>query len=434
MVKRIDVALISIWNHDLGAIAWEPDRQIGVFEFFPEFANSGLDLAPLVMPLSRLRKGNEKFLFPELSKATYHGLPGLLADALPDRFGNAVIDRWLAGQGRTRDEFSPVERLCYMGKRGMGALEFKPPINRLIDKSVRVEISALVNLAQNVLDKRQDLVVNLKTDDKNAMLDILRVGTSAGGNRPKAVIALNDKTGEVRSGQVKAPPGFDFWLLKFDGVKDLNLADPQGYGRIEYAYYKMAKACGIEMTECRLYEEHNRAHFMTRRFDRIGPEKIHTQTLCALAHFDFNNPGSYSYEQAFQVMLRLQMPHNEIEQLYRRMIFNVIARNQDDHSKNISFKMNKHGGWHLAPAYDIIYAYNPAGKFTSLHQMSINNKRDDLQRDDLLKVGELMNIKRRKQILEQIISEVSAWPEQAKAAGVDKKQVDKIQKTLRLSQ
>lgn len=433
MAGRVEVANVTIWKHKVGAIAWDPKRQIGVFEFEPDFIKTGLDLAPVMMPLSRSGSGQRKFLFPELSRETYQGLPGLLADTLPDKFGNAVIDQWLAGQGRTRDDFSPVERLCYMGKRGMGALEFIPALNRQIDKSVQVEIAELVDLAQSVIDKRQDFKVNLKNEDKDAMLDILRVGTSAGGNRPKAVIALNRKTGEVRSGQVKAPEGFDYWLLKFDGVTDRALGDPEGYGRIEYAYYKMATKCGIEMTECDLYEENNRAHFMTKRFDRSENEKIHIQTLCGLAHFDFNKPGIYSYEQVFQVMRQMQLSHRDIEQFYRRMVFNVLARNQDDHTKNISFIMGKDGVWHLAPAYDVIYAYNPAGKFTSLHQMTINGKRDDISRHDLQTVGEQMDIKNRRVILEEIEEAVSQWSRYAKMAGVENEKIHIIQKTPRLS-
>ena len=414
-----------LWDTLVGAVAWDPELEFATFEFDPSFIRRGLDIAPLKMPLADARRGTTKYQFRTLPKDTYKGLPGMIADALPDRFGNAVIDAWLARQGRTAESFNPVERLCYTGKRAMGALEFTPILERSLERSVSIEIGELVELAQAIADERANLHRHLNKGKSDALLNILRVGTSAGGNRPKAIIALNDETQEVRSGQVEAPSGFDYWVLKFDGVKDNTLGDPAGYGRIEYAYYGMAIKAGIKMMECRLLEEHGRAHFMTRRFDRVKG-KLHLQSLCAIAHFDFNSPGAYSYEQAFQVNRELRLPYEDMEQLYRRMVFNVVARNQDDHTKNIAYLMDEDGKWRLSPAFDVIYSYNPRGAWTSKHQMTINGKRDAFLKDDLLHVGEEMGIRGGKQILDQIVEVVSNWELFAKDAEVEESQVKSL--------
>lgn len=433
MVKKVDSAYVHLWGQLVGVVAWDPDKEFATFEFDKRFLGKGLDLSPLKMPIADARGGTARFEFRTLPKRTYWGLPGMLADALPDRFGNSLIDAWLARQGRTPESFSPVERLCYTGKRAMGALEFSPVINPLIERSVPVEVSELVELAQKVTKERSDLKVKVDPEASQAMLNIIRVGTSAGGARPKAVIALNETTKEVCSGQVDAPDGFDHWVLKFDGISDDALKDPAGYGRIEYAYYQMALSAGIKMTECRLLKENGRAHFMTRRFDRTGKkEKLHMQSLCAIAHFDFNDPGAYSYEQAFQVMRELRLPYSDAEQQFRRMVFNVVARNQDDHTKNITFLMNKEGRWRLSPAYDVIYAYNPAGEWTSRHQMSINGKRDNIVKDDLISVGREMNIKSGNRIIDEIVEVVSGWSNYAKDAGVEASQIKSIGQTHRL--
>jgi serine/threonine-protein kinase HipA len=432
LVEPVDTAFVKLWDDLVGAVAWDQERGISVFEYEPSFLQRNLDIAPLHMPISQAVRGSVKFSFPGLEKNTYKGLPGLLADALPDNFGNRIIDRWLAEQGRTAQDFSPVERLCYTGTRAMGALEFSPLINAQLEESVPIEIAELIDLAQRVIDERENLQTSISGSATTALLDILRVGTSAGGNRPKAVIAINDKTSDIRSGQVTVPPEFTHWIIKFDGVKDTGLGDPAGYGLIEYAYYKMALKAGIIMTECRILPENERSHFLSRRFDR-GPygSKLHMQSLCALAHFDFNQPGSYSYEQAFQVMRELRLPYNDAEQLFIRMVFNILARNQDDHTKNISFLMDKSGKWSLSPAYDVIYSYNPSGKWTSRHQMSVNGKRDDFNRDDLLKVAGEMNIKSARDIIERINQALSEWPQIAKASGVAIEQISRIQKVHR---
>lgn len=433
MVANVDTAYVKLWGMLVGAVAWDRERGFAIFEYEKTFLDKGLDLAPLKMPLVEARRGSAKFEFRTLPKRTFKGLPGMLADALPDRFGNSIIDVWLARQGRTPESFSPVERLCYTGKRAMGALEFSPITNDSIEQSVPVEISELVQLAQTVTREHSQLRANLDQGTSDAILNIIRVGTSAGGARPKAVIAYNEKTKQVCSGQVDAPEDFDYWVLKFDGIKSNSLGDPAGYGRIEYAYYKMAIAAGINMMECRLIEENGRAHFMTKRFDRPKNDgKLHMQSLCAIAHFDFNEPGAYSYEQAFQTMRELRLSYSDAKEQYKRMVFNVVARNQDDHSKNIAFLMNRQGQWGLSPAFDIIYAYNPTGEWTSKHQMSINGKRDNIAREDLVIVGKEMSIKSQDKIMDEIVEVVSKWPDFAKEAGVSSSQIRSIGQTHRL--
>lgn len=423
----VDTAYVKIWGEVVGAVAWDPYMEFGTFEFEPSFLANGLDLAPITMPLELILRGQTKYDFRSLPKITYLGLPGLLADALPDRFGHSVINAWLARQGRTPGSFNPVERLCYTGSRAMGALEFVPILNRSLEKSVPVEIEKLLELSQSVVAEREGLQVDIQEDTSDALLDILRVGTSAGGNRPKAIIALNDQTKEVRSGQVNAPKGFDYWVLKFDGVRDNSLSDPDGYGRIEYAYNKMAVDVGIEMTECRLLKEGGRAHFMTKRFDRSEDgDKLHLQSLCAIAHYDFNNPGGYSYEQTFQVNRELKLPYSDMDQLFKRMVFNVVARNHDDHTKNIAYLMNNDGIWRLSPAFDVIYSYNPTGTWTNRHQMSINGKRDNFTRNDLEVVGDEMGIKDYRKKVDYITDVVSNWSEYAYQAGVKESQAKSI--------
>ena len=433
MVEKVDTALVRMWDRLVGAVAWNEERGLATFEFDPDFLDEGLDLAPLKMPWAQARRAQARFNFPGLAFETFRGMPGLLADALPDQFGNSIIDAWLARQGRTAESFSPVERLCYTGRRAMGALEFEPAVVGALDESVPVEVGELVVLARTMLDNRADLQANLHADTSEALLDIIRVGTSAGGGRPKAVIAVNDATGEVRSGQVEAPEGFDHWILKFDGVRDSQLGEPAGYGRIEFAYHLMATACGIEMTTCRLLEETDRAHFMTRRFDRPGGEaKLHLQSLCAMAHFDFNIAGAHSYEQAFQVMRELRLPYPDAEQQFRRTVFNIIARNQDDHTKNIAFLMDQEGEWRLSPAFDVTYAYNPTGDWTNRHQMTLAGKRDGFTRDDLLAVGREMSIKKGADIIAEVGEVVGGWAEFAAAAGVPEERVAAIGETHRV--
>jgi serine/threonine-protein kinase HipA len=428
------VAEVRLWGRAIGAVSLEERARIAAFQFTPAFLTSGIELSPITMPLSP-----RVYQFPALPEVSFHGLPGLLADSLPDKFGNALIDAWLATQGRGPESFNAVERLCYIGVRGMGALEFAPAKGPPLRRSTHLQVDELVKLASEVLMHRNSLKLSFSPGRRHdGFQQILRVGTSAGGARAKAIIAWNPDTNEVRSGQVKAPAGFDYWLLKFDGVsanKDKELEDPKGYTVIEYAYSLMAADAGIEMSECRLMEEGDRRHFMTRRFDR-RPDgtKLHMLSLAALAHLDFNAAGAYSYEQAFDVIKRLGLPMRVREQQFRRMIFNVIARNQDDHVKNIAFLMDKAGAWSLSPAFDVTYAYNPTGLWTSRHQMTINGKTDDFTREDFKAVAQVAGLKRGRHeaILTEVIAAVKEWPRYAKEAGVPRSQSDAINRTLRL--
>jgi serine/threonine-protein kinase HipA len=428
------VAEVRLWGRTIGAVSLENGASAAAFEYAPDFIGSGIQLAPLVMPLS-----NRVYQFPGLAAVSFHGLPGLLADSLPDRFGNALIDAWLATQGRRPESFDSIERLCYIGGRGMGALEFVPATGPSFRGSTKVDVATLVELASDVLTHRNSLQVSFAPKRRHkGIADILRVGTSAGGARAKAVIAWNPKTNEVRSGQVRAPPGFGYWLLKFDGVtanKDKELEDPKGFTLIEYAYSLMARAAGIEMSECRLLEEGGRHHFMTRRFDR-EPDgaKLHMQTLAALGHFDFNVAGVYSYEQAFAVIRQLRLPMRAQEQQFRRMLFNVVARNQDDHVKNIAFLMDKAGNWSLSPAYDVTYAYNPEGAWTAKHQMTLNGKAEGFTVSDFRDCAKVAGLKRGREteILSEVVSVVKNWPRYADKVGVNGKQRDAIARTLQL--
>jgi serine/threonine-protein kinase HipA len=405
------------------------------FQYDPAFARSGIEVSPITMPL-----GDRIYTFPALPPATFHGLPGLLADSLPDRFGNALIDAWLSTQGRSPESFNAVERLCYVGSRGMGALEFAPSTGPSTRAAKVLHVDALVELASVILSERQHWSTSLAEDVRTGALnDILRVGTSAGGARAKAVIAWNRETKEVRSGQIAAGSGFEYWLLKLDGVagnEDRTLQDPKGYGAIEYAYSLMARAAGITMAECRLLEEGHRRHFMTRRFDRMPDGgKLHMQSLGALAHLDYNLPGAHAYEQAMLTIRQLDLPAESVEELFRRMAFNIVARNQDDHVKNVAFLMDKRGAWALAPAFDVIYSYNPSGPWTATHQMTMNGKRDGFARGDFRACGRsaLLTRGRADAIVDQVREAAARWPEFADQARVPEASRDEIGRHLRLS-
>jgi len=428
------IAEVRLWGRSIAAVSLDEATGVAAFQYDPEFAQSGIEVSPMVMPLSP-----RIYTFPSLPRVSFHGLPGLLADSLPDKFGNALIDAWLATQGRTPQSFDAVERLCYIGTRGMGALEFAPATGPRSRSSTKIRVDALVALASDILTHRNAIRGSFTPDHRNgALQEILRVGTSAGGARAKAIVAWNPDTNEVRSGQATAPEGFGYWLLKFDGVsgnRDKELADPEGYTVIEYAYSLMARAAGIEMTECRLLEEGVRRHFMTRRFDRTdNGGKIHMQSLAALAHLDFNAAGAHSYEQAFDLIRRLKLPMHAIEQQFRRMAFNIAARNQDDHVKNIAFLMDQQGNWSLAPAFDLTYAYNPEGRWTRLHQMTVNGKQDGFALEDFRACAATAGLKRGRAetILDEVGTAVARWPEYAQQAGVKPSQRDRIRSTLRL--
>ena len=424
------VAAVKIWNRKVGAVLWDESKNVGVFEFDKNFIDSGLDLSPITLSLSEANKGRRVFSFPFLNFETFKGLPGLLADSLPDKFGNQVIDAWLAQQGKTAQSFNPVDRLCYIGKRGMGALEFEPESGSTNIPSNKLEINALVEFAKEVLAERALFQTNLK--DEKGFSDILQVGSSAGGARAKAIIAYNQKTSEVRSGQIDGLEGFDYWLIKFDGVTNHQLGDPKGYGNIEYAYYLMATAAGINMMESELKIENQRAHFMTKRFDRVNNQKMHMQTLCGLAHFDYNMPGSYSYEQALMVMRQMQLPYPDMEELFRRMVFNVMARNQDDHTKNISFLMNSEGKWSLSPAYDVTFAFNPSNFWLKAHQMTVNGKKENIELNDILTLAKNVNIKKPQQIIDECREAILKWDEFAEKALIPSTQQKEIKSLFNL--
>ncbi|BDQ13298.1 type II toxin-antitoxin system HipA family toxin [Sediminibacterium sp. TEGAF015] len=423
-------AFIKIWDSTVGAISWDAQKGLAFFEFEPSFLNTPWDLSPIKMSTSIAR--GRIFSFPELIRNnTFKGLPGLLADVLPDKYGNELINTWLTQNGRPVDSMNPVELLCFIGKRGMGALEFEPVIAGAFDKSTRIEISQLIDIAQAILSKKQQYKAKLSNEDAKALSDILKIGTSAGGARAKAVIAFNEKTGEVKSGQADVSKGFEHWLIKFDGVTDAEIGVSNGYGRVEMAYHLMAKQAGIQMMDCRLFEENGRAHFMTKRFDREkNNQKLHVQSFCALNHFDFNEVNSFSYEQLFQTMRSLRLPYPAAEQLFRRMAFNVMARNCDDHTKNFAFIMNREGNWSLAPAFDICHAYRPGSTWVSQHALSINGKRNNIVKDDLLAVANNMNIKKAESILNQIKDTVASWKDFATETKVKPKLRDAIGETL----
>lgn len=426
----VTAAFISLWRRRVGAIAWNIDQGHASFEYDSSFLKSGLEISPIKLPAANAL--GRVFTFPELRGSnTYKGLPGLLADVLPDRYGNTLINAWLAQRGRPPGDMNPVELLCFIGKRGMGALEFEPAEPRTSDKATKIEVSAMVEAAAEILSGRQNFTSNISAEEEKAMIDILKIGTSAGGARAKALIAYNPVSGEVRSGQANAPKGFEHWLIKFDGVHDSQFGETLGYGRVEMAYYQMAVDSGIEMMESRLLEEHDRAHFMTRRFDRPhGDSKLHVQSFCALQHFDFNDIHLYSYEMLFQTMRQLGLPYPQAEQLFRRMVFNVLARNCDDHTKNFSFIMNTEGQWSLAPAFDICHAYRPGSTWVSQHSLSINGKRLGIIKHDLLEVARQMNIKKAPKIIADIQGVVDSWMKYAHQQQVSEKLSAAIEKTL----
>jgi serine/threonine-protein kinase HipA len=428
----ITTAFVNIWETRVGAIAWDSATGMGRFEFVPDFKSHQWDLSPIAMPLAQTDK--RIFSFPETRNTnTFKGLPGLIADVLPDKYGNALINTWLLQQGRPADSLNPVELLCFIGNRGMGALTFQPAQYEAQEKATKVEIKHLVEVAEAILSGRKNFMAGLSKNDNKALLDILKIGTSAGGARAKAVIAYNPETGAVRSGQTEAPAGFSQWLIKFDGVTDQQFGASGGYGRVEMAYYRMALDAGIEMMESRLLEENDRAHFMTRRFDRLPDnQKLHFQSFCALRHFDYNDVGIYSYESLFETMRMLYLPYPQAEQMFRRMVFNVMGRNCDDHTKNFGFTMTKNGQWQLSPAYDVCHAYRPGSHWVSRHSLSINGKRDNIEKGDLLAVAKQMNIKKAEAIIDEIGAVISNWNHYAKQVGVEKTLRKAIEKTLHI--
>lgn len=424
----IEGAFVKIWDQIVGNIIWDKHDNIGVFEYDEEFKRKELNLSPFKISLHSPRHTN--VIFNNLNHRTFKGLPGLLADSLPDDYGSSLINAWIKSQGRPLTDTNPVDKLCFIGTRGMGALEFSPEYHTGSNISSRIDIESLRQVAEEMLRERRGFRSRLFPGDQKALLEILKIGTSAGGARPKAIIAFNPITKEVRSGQTDAPPGFSHWILKFDGVSESGLGETQGYGRVEFAYSKMVKDCGIEMEECKLYEENGRAHFMTKRFDRNGNKKIHMQSFCALKHYDFKAKSVYSYEQLFSTMQSMGLPYFQREQLYRRMVFNVLSVNCDDHTKNFSFLMDETGKWRFSPAFDICHSYNPASEWVDQHNMTINGKPTNIGRNDFLKVATTYGIHNANKILNEIYMVVNNWPEYADIAKVNPKLRDAIYETL----
>ena len=424
----VDIARANLYGQPVGTFRWDNNRQLAHFEYADSFIGKGLEPSPILMPV---RQGRI-YSFSDIGRDTFKGLPGMLADSLPDTYGRALFDRWLALTGRSSG--NAVETLCFLGKRCMGALEYEPAVDAPYSPDVKIELDSLVEVASEALSEKEEFGANLEEDKKAAIAEIVRLGTSAGGQRAKAIIAYNPQTGEVRSGQIEAPEGFDYYLIKLDGVTtEAGFRETQNFGRLEYSFYRLVKECGIEMSDCSLIEENGRAHFLTKRFDRKNGEKIHMQTLCGIAHYDYRNPRSYSYEQAFNVMRALRLPYSQAQEMYRRMVFNVVIRNQDDHTKNISFLMDRQGKWRLSPAYDMGFAYNPKGGWTALHQMSINGKFDGITRQDLLEFARRNNIKDAAEIIDRIAEESSRWPRLAKECEVPQPMIDAIVPNLQLS-
>ncbi|MBD5199326.1 MAG: type II toxin-antitoxin system HipA family toxin [Bacteroidales bacterium] len=424
----VDIAKVNLYGRQMGSVRWDRGRNTSTFEYADNFIGNGLEPSPILMPVRHGRV----YSFGDIGRETFKGLPGMLADSLPDTYGRALFERWLALTGRQSG--NAVETLCFLGKRCMGALEFEPAMDVPYGNDVKIELDSLVEVASEALAEKADFGTNLTADKKAAIAEIVRLGTSAGGQRAKAIIAYNKETGEVRSGQIDAPAGFDYYLIKLDGVTaEAGFRETQNFGRLEYSFFRLVRECGIEMSECNLIEENGRAHFLTKRFDRINGEKIHMQTLCGIAHYDYRMPRSYSYEQAFNVMRALRLPYSQAQEMFRRMVFNVIVRNQDDHTKNISFLMDKTGRWRLSPAYDMGFAYNPKGGWTSQHQMSINGKFDDITRQDLLEFALRNNIKNAAEITDGVIEIASRWPIIARECDVPQKMIDAIFPEMKLS-
>lgn len=429
----VDVAEVKIWGEFAGAVRWDEGQQLGYFQYDAKFLEKGWDLSPIKMPISQ---GTRIYSFPEIragrdaTEDAFKGLPGLLSDALPDRYGNQLINTYLAKQGRPAGSMNPVEKLCFIGTRGMGALEFEPTQIKAAKNTFSLELDSLVEVARKILNERENFLAELNKDEEQAMMDILKIGTSAGGARPKAVIAFNPKTRAIRSGQGQVPNGYEHWLIKLDGVSDEQFGESHGWGRVEYAYYLMAQDCGITMNTCDLLEEKGRAHFMTKRFDRDGNTKHHIQSWYGLQHYDFNDMYAYSYEQLFQTMRILRLTYPEAEQMFRRMVFNVLATNYDDHTKNFSFILKKGEQWRLAPAYDLCFSFAPDNYWVNKQTLSVNGKRQAITKADLMTIAQDNNIKKGEQIIDAINEVVKAWADYAEKAGVRKDLKERIGKNL----
>lgn len=429
----VDVAEVKIWGELAGAVRWDAEKHMAYFQYDSKFLRKGWDLSPIKMPIEN---GSRVYSFPELiqgrgqTEDAFKGLPGLLSDALPDKYGNRLINTWLVQQNRAENSMNPVEKLCFIGSRGMGALEFEPAQIKSGKNTFSLELNSLVDIAAKMLNERESFLTNIDEDQEKAMSEILKIGTSAGGARPKAVIAFNPKTKEIRSGQTNVPKGYEHWLIKLDGVSSDQFGESSGWGRVEYAYYLMAKDCGIDISESRLLEENGRAHFMTKRFDREGNTKHHIQSLCGLQHYDFNDMHGYSYEQVFQTMRILRLTYPEAEQMFRRMVFNVIATNYDDHTKNFSFILKKNEEWRLAPAYDLCFSFDETNHWVNSQTLSVNGKRLKITKEDLMTIAKDNSIKKGEKIIDEINQVVKSWKHYSSQVEVKKNLKERISQNL----
>ena len=438
MVK--EVVSVKYKEHDVGAVSFNTETGLGAFEFEPRFIKTGIELSPVKMPLSQ-----KVYSFPETDYTVFKGLPGMIVDSLPDDFGNAVLNAWIASQGKSTADITPIQRLKYTGKRGMGALTYHPATQiKNLNASQHIEIQSLVSIAQEILDKREKFSVALGArgqKDKEAMMALLSVGVSAGGARPKAVLAFNDDFTQVRSGQTDVPEGFTHFIMKFDGVSEHNkdketFGDPMGYGAMEYVYHLMAKACGIDMMPCHLLDEGDRRHFITQRFDRDGNKKRHVQTLNGLAHISYKKVGSYSYAELLAIARELKLSPNDAMQIFKRMVFNIVARNHDDHSKNFGFMLDDQHQWQLTPAYDLAYSYKPESHWVNSHWMKLNGKRDNFTREDFYsfeKLSPIFSKRKIDRIIEETTEHVSRWNDLAAEHSVPNSLLKLIGSNLRLT-
>lgn len=421
-------AEIYLWGTRIGIIHQDLDRICASFEYDADFLKSGIEVSPLMMPLS-----NIVYEFPSLAGEPFFGMPGLVADSLPDTFGNKVIEQWLTLQGKSITDFTAIDRLCYTGKRGMGALEYVPASSDMGDINEAINVSEMVKFASDILNQRE--TVTLNAQEALSYSQLVQVGSSVGGARAKALIAWNEKTNEIRSGQLNLDKDYDYWLMKFDHVSrngDYGIEDIPEYTLIEYAYYKMALDAGIEMSECRIYSSEGANHFMTKRFDRVDGKKIHMQSLGAMTHVSYKEPRVCSYEMAAAYMRKIRLPMKDIEQFFCRMVFNCLAVNQDDHVKNISFLMDRNGKWRLSPAYDLTFSYDATNKWLNAHQMTVNGKKEHVTFSDLLVAGEQMGLKKRKcmDIISKTATVVGDFEKYAMEATIKERTYFEIRKIL----
>ncbi|TGN14319.1 type II toxin-antitoxin system HipA family toxin [Leptospira ilyithenensis] len=413
---------VNLWGERVGGLVWDKNRGLALFEYDPEFIRSRrYEISPLLLPLS-----SRVFQYPELKDTkTFKGLPGVIADSLPEKFGNRLLDAYLAKHGRKLEDMNPLERLCYVGTRGMGALEYEPDLEtRNLNKPIPIQVSDLVEVAKGVLNEHKSANASLVNDGIDALI---AVGTSAGGAKAKAIIAINSQTKDVLSGQANVPKDYEHWLIKFDEMENEEHATGTQIGRIEFAYSEMAYESGINMMECQLLKDGKKAHFMTKRFDRVnGNDKVHVLTFAGMIHADRDPPGSYGYERLFQTIREMGLGQDTLNEMYRRMVFNICSRNQDDHTKNHAFLMFGDGNWQLSPAYDLCFSYKPGNQFIEQHQMSCNGKREHFMLEDLLEAAKFADIKRPRIIIEAVEEAVCKWPDFAEKAGIQEKNAAQI--------